>query len=294
MLSQAAIRKFAVTTVAMPGFESVSTGVILLNSAILGMLTYRHELLAAHPEAGNLIAAVEGLDTLCLLFFTAELLLRLLASGRGFFREPWNVFDFATVVVSLLAQNPLFAAIRVLRILRIFRLLSRFRTLRLISSVMVGSLSGCFSISLIMALVMFVFAIVGNELYGAASPEQFGNLHRAMHTLFKVSSLYDYDSVVTALADKHPSVYWYLIPFFLLMSYVFINFFSAIVVFLIYEVSFDEIKSGKRMDDPDALAEAEPVSAADSAASSEVMNRLDELLREVAALREEVRSRRSA
>lgn len=269
-------------------FELISTLVIVLNAIVLGALTYTQEILEAVPRTSNLLLLLGQMDTVCMLFFCVELLLRMYVAGWKFFREPWNIFDFTTVAVSLLAQHPIFSAIRVLRVIRLFRLMARLKTLRLISSVIMGSLAGCFSISLIMLVVMFVFALMGNELYGVASPELFGNLHRAMHTLFKVSSLYDYDSVVSVLADQHPSIYAYIIPYFLLMSYVFINFFSAIVIYLIYEVSFDELKSGRRNEAAEDAGVDVSSPEAGVLVTPAILHELAALTTEVRALREEV------
>jgi voltage-gated sodium channel len=130
-----------------------------------------------------------------------------------------------------------------------------------------------------MLLVLVIFGIIGNDLYGITNPDLFGNLHLAMHTLFRVAALYSYDDVVSQLVGAHPYVYAFLIPYFVLMGYVVINFFSGMVIYYLYEVSAEELKTGER-----AKSEAE-VRPQEREIPEPV---LTELLIELRSLRQEV------
>jgi hypothetical protein len=57
---------------------------------------------------GRTVAVHINLALLCL--FAADLLLRLLASGAGFFLKPWNLFDTIVFAVSIVGQAYLYGA----------------------------------------------------------------------------------------------------------------------------------------------------------------------------------------
>lgn len=69
-------------------------GVILFNAVILGLETSG----AVMARMGGLIVA---LDMICLSIFVVELLAKIYAQGPRFFRDGWNLFDFAIVGISL-------------------------------------------------------------------------------------------------------------------------------------------------------------------------------------------------
>lgn len=230
-----------------PWFERVTTTLILLNTLTICIGTYRAEVEDFQNTHGvPLERWFDLFDWIVIVVFSIEVSLRLVTMGRRFWQDKWNIFDVVIVSVSLVGQSPFFTVLRVFRTIRALRLLTRFKTLRLISSVIWHSVTGCFWISVLMLMALMIFAIIGNELYGVTNPDLFGNLHLAMHTLFRVAALYTYDDVVTQLVGEHPYVYAFLIPYFVVMGYIVINFFSGIVVYYLYEVSLDELKSGER------------------------------------------------
>lgn len=265
-----------------PKLEYFTNTLIILSAITLGLQTYHEQLLRFEHEQGwPVLYWLNVFDWVVIAVFTLEVVLRIFAQGRSFGENRWNLFDAAIVVLSLGAQHPFLAACRVLRVLR---LLAHLRSLRLISSVIWQSLSGCMSIAILLAMVIFVFSIVGHQLYGATHPQLFGNLHLAMHSLFRVVVFYAYDDVVSQLEAAHPWVYLFIIPYFLIVSYVVINFFSAIVIYYLYEVSHEELKTGQIQE-----AESTPAETPNAMPTSEAMN---ELIAEVRALRLEIESLR--
>lgn len=260
---------------------------IVLNALTLGLSTYDDFLRTSEVSLGlPLKTWFEWFDWFVVIVFSLEIFLRIIALGRRFGEDKWDVFDVIVVLVSLIGQSPVFSAVRVLRVLRVLRLLSHFHSLRLISFVIWKSITGCFSISLLMLLVLFVFAIIGHELFGVTHPQIFGNLHLAMHTLFRVAALYAYDDVVGLLVVSYPSVvYLYMIPYFIIMSYVIINFFSAIVLYYLYEFTFDDIKGTKKSDEETPEEDEATPQMADPLGIS-----IAQLTAEIRHLREEIQT----
>jgi voltage-gated sodium channel len=269
-----------------PWFERSTTVLIILNTLTICIGTY-HADIEAFQNKHNLPIErwFDLFDVFVIIIFSIEVSFRLITMGRKFWNDKWNIFDLIIVSVSLVGQSPFFTVLRVLRTIRALRLLTRFKTLRLISSVIWHSVTGCAWISVLMVMVLMIFAIIRHDLYGETNPALFGNLHLAMHTLFRVAALYSYDDVVSQLVGEHPYVYLFLIPYFIVMGYIVINFFSGIVIYYLYEVSLDELKAGERELSDDK--NDEPINH--GPVMLEVLTELRHLRHEVAKLKEEMK-----
>lgn len=267
-------------------FANSMIALILINAFTLGFSTY-HPLMA-HLQAvyGWPVAAmIDHFEQGVLAIFVFELVAKIRLEGKAFFRSNWNVFDTTVVALSLVSHSPLFAVLRVLRVLRVMRVLGQIRSLRMISAVIVQSIAGCLSITLLMLIVLFLFALASNALFGHTHPALFGDLHTAMYTMFRVAALAALEDVASALVKDYPWVYFFLLPYFVLMSYVVLNFFAAIVVYFLYELSFDELKSGRVV----AKANGAPL-IPETGYTALAADQYQTLLIEIASLRGEIQS----
>lgn len=267
-------------------FTNVMIALILINAFTLGFSTY-HPLMARMTAHYGLPieSMLDYFEQFVLAIFVFELAAKMRLEGRAFFQNNWNLFDGSVVLLSLVSHSPLFSVLRVLRVLRVMRVLGKIRSLRMISAVIVQSIAGCLSITLLMLIVLFLFALAGNALFGQSHPLLFGDLHTAMYTMFRVAALGALEDVASTLAKDYPWVYFFLLPYFVLMSYVVLNFFAAIVVYFLYELSFDELKAGKiseKVADTSASAQAKGTSL-----SSE---QYQTLISEISSLRGEIQT----
>jgi hypothetical protein len=109
--------------------------------------------------------------------FNVECVAKIFVLGnRGYFRDGWNRFDFVIVLGSnvsfVLSFFPSVAnsfdptILRFFRIARIFRLVKRFPMLMSLLMTLFQSLSALLSITLLMLLLFFVYAVVGISLFG--------------------------------------------------------------------------------------------------------------------------------
>ena len=272
-----------------PTAEWAITALILLNAFVIGLQTYKPLLDGWQARSGlPLERWLDVFDAFVIVIFTAELILRIVAQGNRFVRDGWNIFDAVVVGSALLAHDPAFSALRVLRILRAMRLLSRFRTLRIMSTLIVQSVAGCLSIAALMLITLFVFAILGHELFGATNPEMFGSLHSGMYTLFRVAALSTYDEVISRLVEAHPLVHFYLISYFMVMTFIVFNFFAAIILYHLNEFLINELaaKQEAKQEAKDAARRAESNSA--GAARNATVKDFEALLSEIRGLRDEV------
>ena len=199
-------------------------GLILINAVTLGMETSA----AVMAKAGPLLLA---LDSFVLSVFVVELGLKLYAHGLRFFREPWNVFDFAIVSVALVPESGPFAVLRVLRILRALRLISMVPHLRFVVEALLRAIPGIAAIAALMLIVYYVFAVVATGLFGSGHPEWFGTIGRSMYTLFQVMTLESWSmGIVRPVMEQHPWAWAFFIPFILLATFTMLNLFIAIIV----------------------------------------------------------------
>lgn len=165
-------------------FQGFIIGVILLAGVLAGVETDQALVARWAPWLGWLNHAV-------LAVFVLEIGLKLAACGREprrYFADGWNVFDCVIVALCFLpAAGPFAAVLRLSRILRLLRLVSALPKLQLLVGALLKSLSAMGYVSLLLALMFYIYAVAGVHLFGAADPGDFGSLPAALFTLFASS-----------------------------------------------------------------------------------------------------------
>jgi len=170
---------------------------ILFSAIIIGIETYS-EIASKH----RLILGF--LDNFIVSCFVLEIGLKIVSNGKrpwNFFLDPWNVFDFVIVAICLIpaGDTHFFAAFRILRVLRILRMITILPKLRLLIGALVKSVPSMGYIILLIAILFYVYAIVGVFVFGASDPMHFGDLHHTLVTLFKVLTLEGWTDIMNPL-----------------------------------------------------------------------------------------------
>jgi voltage-gated sodium channel len=164
---------------------------ILAAAIVVGIQTYGERVAAYH-------GILEVLDLLILAIFTVEIVVKLLAEGNqvgNFFKDSWNIFDFVIVAVCWAAHfvpgmNAGFiAVIRLARVLRVLRLINALPQLRLLVDAMLKSIPSMGYVGILLGVLFYIYAAMGVFLFGGNDPVNFGNLQRAMVTLFQIVTL---------------------------------------------------------------------------------------------------------
>lgn len=251
-------------------FQRAVIALILLNAVTLGLET--SESVMAR-WGGVLLAA----DAALLWMFTAELALRIYAFRGRFFRDPWGLFDLTVVLIAWLPASGPLAVLRALRVLRVLRLVSVVPSLRNVVEAMLAALPGMGSIVLLMALIFYVFAVMAVKLYGGAMPEQFGDLGASFFTLFQLMTLDDWANIVKPAMEAQPLAWLFFMPFIVVSTFVVLNLFIGVIV--------ESIQTLREERDAPRLAAAAAEESAERAAQRQILQELQELRREVAALR---------
>jgi voltage-gated sodium channel len=205
-------------------WEFFIVAVILINAVTLGLETDPWVMSVMGP-------LLTFLDWLTLAIFVVEITLRIYAFGWRFFRDPWSLFDFTVVAISLLPATGPLTVLRALRILRVLRLISMIPSLRRVIGGLIAALPGMGSIIVLLLLVFYVFAVMATKLYGATFPEWFGSVGASVYTLFQVMTLESWSmGIVRPVMEAYPLAWLFFVPFILSTTYAVLNLFIGVIV----------------------------------------------------------------
>ncbi|XP_031154177.1 sodium channel, voltage-gated, type I-like, alpha isoform X2 [Sander lucioperca] len=103
--------------------------------------------------------------------FTAEMVLKIIAlDPYYYFQERWNIFDAIIVSLSLmelcLEKVGGMAVLRSFRLLRVFKLAKSWPTLNTLIKIIGNSVGALGNLTLVLAIIVFIFAVVGMQLFG--------------------------------------------------------------------------------------------------------------------------------
>uniref|UniRef100_A0A8D1CJJ1 Sodium channel protein n=1 Tax=Sus scrofa TaxID=9823 RepID=A0A8D1CJJ1_PIG len=108
--------------------------------------------------------------------FTAEMVLKLIAMDPyEYFQQGWNIFDSIIVTLSLvelgLANVQGLSVLRSFRLLRVFKLAKSWPTLNMLIKIIGNSVGALGNLTLVLAIIVFIFAVVGMQLFGKSYKE---------------------------------------------------------------------------------------------------------------------------
>ena len=174
------------------------------------------------------------MNAVCLAVFIVELLVRIASYWPRpweFFRYGWNIFDFVVIAAAFvpgIRQNStLLRLVRLLRIVRIVRVLPDLRVLLLGVWRSVPPLA---SIGAVTAMILFVYGMVGWILFADELPDQWGNIGRAMLTLFVMLTLEDFPVYMAEAMDVEPWAWVYFVSFILVAAFIVLNVLIGVVL----------------------------------------------------------------
>jgi voltage-gated sodium channel len=216
---------------------------------IVGAKSFHHFIVAVIVLAG-VVAGLEtspammerhrpillGLDKFILGVFIVEALLKMAAQGRRpwrYFADGWNVFDFLIVVLCVLPVGGPFAAVlRLTRALRLLRLVSALPKLQLLVGALLKSLSAMGYVSLLLALLFYIYAVAGIHLFGQHDPKHFGSLPAAFLSLFRLVTLDNWADLFNGQLPHVPGikVAIYFVTFIVFGTMIILNLFIGIIM----------------------------------------------------------------
>jgi len=213
--------------VSSPVFEPAVLTLILVNAVVLGVSTF-DEIERKHGYFFDVVFRV------ILAAYVLELLIRLTATKwdvRGFFADKWNVFDLIVVALVVVPEVRNTAVVlRLIRLARIVRVIRFLPDLRIIMGAIVKSVRGMASLAAATALLLYVYAMLGWVFFSTHDPEHYGNIGRAMLTMFVMLTLENFPENVARGQDVSPWSVLFFISYALVMSFLIFNLFIGIVI----------------------------------------------------------------
>lgn len=201
--------------------------------------------------------------------FTIECILKIIGFGvRNYFRDPWNIFDFITVLGSVtdvlvveLATSSNFlnlGFLRLFRAARLIKLLRQGKTIRLLLWTFIQSFKALPYVLLLIAMLFFIYAIIGMQLFGNIALDSSTNINRhnnfrtfanAIMLLFRCSTGENWQEIMLSCmggskCDEQSSNYLdgrpescglnisilYFISFIFFCSFLMLNLFVAVIM----------------------------------------------------------------
>ncbi|HEY8473097.1 MAG TPA: ion transporter [Natronosporangium sp.] len=226
-------------------FQRAIMAVIVINALTLGL-----EAIPSVAERSHDV--LDTVDKIALGIFVVELVTKLYIYRLRFFRNPWNVFDFVVVGVSLVPAAGAFSVVRALRVLRVLRLISGVDSMRRVVATLLAAIPGAASIVGLLALVIYVSAVMATMLFGDKSPEYFGDLGQSLWTLFQTLTGEAWPDVADSVMAEYPMAWIFFLIFILISSFVVLNLFLAVIV-----NAMESVKDAEEADMEAALEETE-------------------------------------
>jgi voltage-gated sodium channel len=231
-----------------PAFTGAVVCVILANALVLGLQTYP----SIDRDYGT---ALDWLNTIFLGFFVVEIGTRMAAYGRRpwrFFLDGWNVFDFLAVALAFgpgLRENS--TVLRLARLARIVRVVHLLPDVRILITAVIRSLPPLASMAILTTLILFVYGMVGWQLFGDELPEDWGTIGEAMLSLFVMLTLEDFPQYMDAGMAIHQWSWIFFVSFILVAAFVVINVFIGIVL--------NSLEEARELERRESLAPGEAV-----------------------------------
>ena len=205
-------------------FQKSIMVLIIFNAIILGLETSPTITRAIGQE-------LKLFDQAVIIIFCIELALRIYAKGLRFFHDPWGIFDFIVVGITLVPSNESLSVLRALRVLRVFRLVSTIPRLRRIVTALLHAVPGVGAIIVLLLLVFYVFSVITTDIFGQNFPDWFGTLGNSMFTLFQIMTLESWSmGIVRPVMEIYPWASILFVIFIILSSFTVLNLFIAIII----------------------------------------------------------------
>ncbi|XP_029103131.1 voltage-dependent L-type calcium channel subunit alpha-1C isoform X3 [Scleropages formosus] len=218
-------------------FEYLMFILILLNTICLAM---QH-----HGQSGSFNKAMNVLNMLFTGLFTVEMILKLIAfKPRGYFSDPWNVFDFLIVIGSIIdvilseinpadstssSQSTMVRPMglqntednarisitffRLFRVMRLVKLLSRGEGIRTLLWTFIKSFQALPYVALLIVMLFFIYAVIGMQMFGKIALRDNSQINRnnnfqtfpqAVLLLFRCATGEAWQEIMLACAPMRP------------------------------------------------------------------------------------------
>ncbi|KAM6311259.1 voltage-dependent L-type calcium channel subunit alpha-1S isoform 5-T5 [Podargus strigoides] len=204
------------------------------------------------------------------ILFTLEMILKLMAfKAKGYFGDPWNVFDFLIVIGSIIDvilseiddsddnSRVSITFFRLFRVMRLVKLLSRGEGVRTLLWTFIKSFQALPYVALLIVMLFFIYAVIGMQMFGKIAMvdgteinrnNNFQTFPQAVLLLFRCATGEAWQEILLGcsygkLCDPESDfaegeeytcgtgfAYFYFISFYMLCAFLIINLFVAVIM----------------------------------------------------------------
>eukprot|EP00899_Mesostigma_viride_P026282 jgi/Mesvir1/6839/Mv09018-RA.1 len=217
-------------------FTRFFLGVILGNTVLMAS--------EYHGMTDEVVEIFRKINLVFTVLFTAEFAVKIFGLGlRGYFKDPFNIFDFIIVVtgnVEIIIDAggdggmKAFRSLRILRtirVLRVFRVFRYMKSLRKVGQVLASSMTSFLSITALVLLFLLVFSIMGLHIYGGVIHEDlittdrnFNGIFNSLMLIFQVLTMENWNEIMletvryTSWGSAAFFVIWVIIGKYILLA----------------------------------------------------------------------------
>ncbi len=215
-------------------FDPFFTALIVMNTILLAM------------EYDNMPKDYENnlslLNEILTYSFGVEMILKMGGKQIEYFKDKSDLFDMFVTIVSLieiaLSSNGSLTALRAFRIFRILRLFRRWKSLQNFLAILRETLSNLGNFAFIVLLVVFIYALLGMDLFGGnfnfadgRPRHNFDTLLWSITTVFQILTGEDWNAVMYDGIRATTSISaFYFVSLILIGQYIILNLFIAILL----------------------------------------------------------------
>jgi voltage-gated sodium channel len=220
------LRRQVETVVESIIFKRIVSVFIVLNAIAIAVESYSGAIFENIIVQDLLLVVDDGF----IAIFCAELAMKIYVQREKFLRNGWNIFDVVVILPALIPDIQVLSAARVLRVLQLLLLLSKFASIRDLTLAMLSAVRDAAGIGVIIVLLTYIFGAFSYSLFKDVSPQQFGDIGRAMYTLFRAVAFFEAAGIVDGMAERQTLCALIIFPFHAIMTYLVMNFFVAIAM----------------------------------------------------------------
>ncbi|CAG7829681.1 unnamed protein product [Allacma fusca] len=255
-------------------FEIAIFVMIFLNMVIMA---FEH-----HNQRQIYVHILSGFNSFFTTIYGLEAIVKIVGLRQYYFTVPWNLFDFCLVIASIvdLAVGDLLGEgfpipptmlriVRVFRIGRVLRLIKAAKGIRKLLFALVVSLPALFNIGALLALITFIYAILGMALFGKIAKNKaidelfnFETFLRSCLMLLRIMTAAGWNDVLIAMTPEKPLcgtyrkikcgrpgegecanvglAILYMVSYLLISYLIVINMYIAIILENFYEANREE------------------------------------------------------
>ncbi|KAL2914925.1 Cation channel sperm-associated protein 4 [Polyrhizophydium stewartii] len=212
-------------------FRVVMLGVVFVNAIFIAIQTDLELVVSVNFYTG--INWFEHINHIFLGIYIMEIVFRLYNGLAKFWRNWWNIFDLALVIIQLTEPtNLVLSHIGILRLIRVVRPFKSHRTapflagVQMVVQTIVDSAADMLNITVLLIIITYIWAVVGVSLFGTVDPLDFGTLGAAFYTLFVTLTPIGWMEVF----DELDAAAIYFASFIVIGALVFMKIIVAVVV----------------------------------------------------------------